>query len=618
MKKIIPGVIILLCIYCASHAQSENGISSIKQLTDSIKAIVQQDHIPGLMLGITTKDSILFSGGFGYADINAKRPVNSQSLFRLGSISKMFVSLAILKLVQEGRLKLDDPLKKIVPEVPFQNQWEATHPVRIINLLEHTAGFDDMKLNHMCSTDTFEYTGMDMVLLQKNSLVCRWKPGERFAYSNPDYVLLGYIIQKITGKYYERYIAENILKPLGMYHSNFNPESKLPEDVNEYVVHDGMPKEVPSVNCLMAPAGALWSSSADMIKFLQMFLNNGEPIFAESVINEMETPLSSLAAGKGLKSGYAMGNYDMLFYNKYTYHGHSGLMGTCYSSFIYNRELGVGFIISSNGNQPNYKIENAVTSFLEQNKPGRKTGTTSLDIKAVTPFLGSYKFENPRNEISGFKDKLLFSTDIFIENNTLYIRQLFAEKVKLLQTAPLTFEMEGANEPTVIFTKNEEGKNVAIINNGYFEQTSSFGQSFNLWITIIAIFFAAFSLIPGIVSIIAALIGKLKLQKLSERILPMSALLLLVWAVNKLLEVQSETYLLSELTNINSRTLIIFSGTLLFGILTLANMILVVRKSLQMKNKWITFYWAITALSLCYIAIVLLQNGWIGLRTWLM
>ena len=108
MKKIIPGVIILLCIYCASHAQSENGISSIKQLTDSIKAIVQQDHIPGLMLGITTKDSILFSGGFGYADINAKRPVNSQSLFRLGSISKMFVSLAILKLVQEGRLKLDD------------------------------------------------------------------------------------------------------------------------------------------------------------------------------------------------------------------------------------------------------------------------------------------------------------------------------------------------------------------------------------------------------------------------------------------------------------------------------------------------------------------------------
>ena len=66
MKKIIPGVIILLCIYCTALAQNENGINSIKQLTDSIQAIVRQDHIPGLMLGITTKDSILFSGGFGY------------------------------------------------------------------------------------------------------------------------------------------------------------------------------------------------------------------------------------------------------------------------------------------------------------------------------------------------------------------------------------------------------------------------------------------------------------------------------------------------------------------------------------------------------------------------
>src|SRR5580700_11571654 len=84
----------------------------INSLTDSIASIVRQEHIVGLMLGITTKDSTLFSGGFGYADLEGWRKVDSQTLFRMGSITKLFVSLGILKLVSEGKLRLNDELKR--------------------------------------------------------------------------------------------------------------------------------------------------------------------------------------------------------------------------------------------------------------------------------------------------------------------------------------------------------------------------------------------------------------------------------------------------------------------------------------------------------------------------
>src|SRR5580658_1388884 len=238
---------LLLFLFCFtigidSFSQQQTQLDPINNLTDSIAAIVRQEHIVGLMLGITTKDSTLFSGGFGYADQVNGRKVDSGTLFRMGSITKLFVSLGIQKLVSEGKLRLDDKLEDIAPEIPFHNPWESRHPLLIIHLLEHTTGFDDIKLNRMYSLDTTENNGWQMVLAQLPSLTCRWPPGERFAYANPNYDLLGYVIQKITGQPYEKYLTANILIPLGMVRSNFNLRSKLPAiDTREYIVKRDLP-----------------------------------------------------------------------------------------------------------------------------------------------------------------------------------------------------------------------------------------------------------------------------------------------------------------------------------------------------------------------------------------
>ena len=610
-------ILILLSFSTVSFSQKGGSINSIKQLTDSIEVIIKQENITGLMLGITTKDSVLFSGGFGYSDLNTRRSVNESTLFRMGSITKMFVSLGIMKLVNEGKLKLDDELKKIAPEVPFKNKWESTNPVRVVHLLEHTSAFDDIKLNRMYSLDTKENTGIDMMLVHKNSMICRWKPGERFAYSNPNYAILGYIIEKISGKPYNQYLTEYILTPLGMMNSNFNLRSKFPQkDVKEYIVKNGKTIPVRSVTLLSGPPGALWSNADDMVRFLQLFLRNGDSLFSANTITEIETTHSSLAARSGQKNGYSLGNDNTFIgYSTFSFRGHGGLTGTCISSLKYNRELGIGFVLASNCNNNNYRVEELIVSYFEQNITPKNLSIQTIDKKAIEPFLGRYQFESPRNEITAFSDKFQNAPKIYLKNDRLYLKPLIGEPSELLQTGPMIFAWRGMNKP-LIFTKNDQGENVMLIGGIYFKQTSNFWAMFKRIILIIALIFALSSVILGVTSLIGIIIGKLSWRDTIPRIIPMIGFGLLVLAVLNLLEVQKYTYKLAELNTINSRTMIVFLGTAAFGIASIVSLFFSIRMFSKQKKRWFAYYFLLTSISLFFIAAILWQNGWIGLRTW--
>ena len=611
-------ILIHLPFSIVSFSQTSKPINSIKQLTDSIEVIIKQENITGLMLGITTKDSVIFSGGFGYADLDTKRKVDESTLCRMGSITKMFVSLGIMKLVNEGKLSLNDELKKIATEVPFKNKWESTHPVRIVHLLEHTSGFDDIKLNRMYSLDTNENSGIDMMLIHKNSMKCRWKPGERFAYSNPNYAILGYIIEKISGKPYNKYLTENILIPLGMMNSNFNLRSKFPEkDVKEYIVKNGKTIAVPSVTLLSGAPGALWSSAEDMVKFLRLFLRNGDSLFSSTTITEIETAHSSLAARYGQKNGYALGNENTSFvYSKFPFRGHGGITGTCFSSCKYNRDLGIGFVVASNSNHSNYRVEELIVSYFEQNITPNNLATQPLDKKAIEPYLGRYQFESPRNEITAFPDKFQDAPKIYLKNDRLYFKPLIGDPSELLQIGPTTFAWRGMNMPLLCFTKNDQGKNIMMIRGSYFEQTSNFWAMFKRVVLIIALIFSLSSFVLGIASLIGIMIRKLSWRQLIPRVIPMIGVGLLIWAVLNLLEVQNYTYKLAELKTINMRTMIVFFGTSVFGIASVVSLFFSIRMFSKQKKGWFAYYFLLTSISLCFIAATLWQIGWLGLRTW--
>jgi CubicO group peptidase (beta-lactamase class C family) len=601
-----------------SFSQSGTKKLTLVALTDSIKTIIEQQHIAGLMLGITTRDSVLFSGGFGYADIQAKRKADGSTLFRMGSVTKMFVSLAIMKLVQEGKLNLNDKLSSIAPEVPFLNPWEATDPVRIVQLLEHSTGFDDVKLNHMYSLDQHENKGIDMMLIHASSMICRWKPGERTAYSNPNYAVLGYIIEKLTGKPYNQYLKDIILDPLDMRSSNFNVNSKFPRvDTREYTFRDGQLTEVPSVTLLSGPQGALWSNAEDMTKFLQLFLRNGDPLVSSSTIQEIETPHSSLAAKSGLKSGYALGNRIGFVYNKYPFRGHDGITGTCYSSCFYNHELNIGFIISSNSDRNHYAVEQLVMSFIEQNFPDHKLVSEPLDQKEIQPFLGAYEFESPRNEIAAFSEKVLNFQRIYVENGQLYLKPLMGSPARLVQTAPLIFAYEGMNTPLIIFTKSS-GNNIMSIGGSYFIQTSLFTGMLKRILLVIAVIFSLSTLLFAMISLIGVVRSMVQWKTFVFRALPVAGLLALMFSVRYLFEIKDHSYRLYELSSMNAHSVAVCLGTLLFAITSFIYLGYVMNCLRTTSPGLLQWYMILTGTSLISITVILLDAGWIGLRSWSM
>ena len=617
MKFKLYLVFSLLSIYSLQAQQSQPQLL-LQNLTDSIQKIVQAEHTTGLMLGITTRDSVLFSGGFGFADLEAKRKVDAQTLFRMGSNTKMLVALGILKLHAEGKLSIYAELQQMAAEVPIKNLWHNKHPVRVLHLLEHTSGFDDIKLNRMYALEKREMTGKAAMLLQAPSLVCRWRPGERHAYSNPNYAVLAYLIEKITNKPYYQYLNEEILVPLGMANSNFNLFSRLPNDTKEYVYRHGKTELVPSVALLNGPAGALWSNADDMLKLLQMYLRNGQPIFDEKTIVEMETPHSWLGVKEGLKSGYALGNYYSHFYNKYGFRGHNGLTGTCYSTCIYNRELGVGYVLASNSNNPSTKIEELIATFLEQNKTPQKPINQPLDQKAIAPYLGFYQFDSPRNEISKLMDKFLIANQIYVENDTLMMKNLWGEKTKLFQTASLVFRREGMNTPTIAFVKNAEDKNVLSMAGAYFEQSS---YEYGLFWRGALLVMLALVLLSGVFAV--GSLGRVLLKKMTwkaalPQFLPITATTFFGLAMLQLIEKQQFSYLLYKLNDINAETLFIFGGTTFFWIAGFAGVYFALQTLMHTESRWRVWFWSLAYFSLAGLAVVLWLNGLLGLRTWAM
>jgi CubicO group peptidase (beta-lactamase class C family) len=614
---------LLLFLFCFtigidSFSQQQTQLDPINNLTDSIAAIGRQEHIVGLMLGITTKDSTLFSGGFGYANLVNGRKVDSGTLFRMGSITKLFVSLGIQKLVSEGKLRLDDKLEDIAPEIPFHNPWESRHPLLIIHLLEHTTGFDDIKLNRMYSLDTTENNGWQMVLAQLPSLTCRWPPGERFAYANPNYDLLGYVIQKITGQPYEKYLTANILIPLGMVRSNFNLRSKLPAiDTREYIVKRDLPVQVPSVTLLSGPQGALWSNATEMLAFTRLFLRDGAPLFTAATIRDMETPHSSLAARSGLTTGYGLGDENDFFLNfPYPSHGHDGLTGTCFSACKYNRQLSVGYVLACNSNQDLHRIEALIVNYLTKGHPPQPLTTEPLNVKALQPFLGRYQFESPRNEIAAFKDKLVNAPELALRGDKLYYQPLLGPATQLVQTAPLTFAWTGDNLPLIRLTRNESGKRVLLVAGAYYEQTSNTWAVLKRTLLALALGFAASAVLSGLLAIVQLAMGKVRKKPALLRVLLMLGLVGLTLAVAILENVQQYSYRLSFLRTINSSTLTIFIGTLLFAGATLTCLLFSLLLYRTWASRWAATYFLLSSLSCCVLLILLWSNHWIGLRTW--
>src|SRR5882762_8936344 len=215
-NRIGTALLLVNALCDPSTAAIESAPKSIPELQAAIEAVLRETKTPGAAIAIVSRDKVQWVAGIGKADVAANKPVTAATLFRIGSVSKGFAALAALKLQEEGKLKLTDTVKQWVPEVAFINPWEATDPVRLVHLMEHTAGFDDIHLREYALNDPTPITLQDALTFGAASRRCRWRPGTRLSYCNLGPAVLAAVIEKVSGQQFEDYVREHFFIPLRM------------------------------------------------------------------------------------------------------------------------------------------------------------------------------------------------------------------------------------------------------------------------------------------------------------------------------------------------------------------------------------------------------------------
>ena len=232
---------------------------SIDELRQQLEKILKDTHTPGVSVAIVHRDAPEWVAGLGTADVASSRPNTPDTLFRIGSTSKAFASLSILMLADQGKLSLDDPVHKLVSDVWFENQWEATDSIRVVNLLEHTTGWDDMHLREYAKQAPDSMSLRDGLDYDHHSRTSRWRPGTRMAYCNSGPPVAAYIVEKITGQRFEDFVEQNLFRPIGMKTAAYFQSSPATT-----LYHNDGKTPYPYWHILLRPAGSINASANDM------------------------------------------------------------------------------------------------------------------------------------------------------------------------------------------------------------------------------------------------------------------------------------------------------------------------------------------------------------------
>ncbi|MGX5817189.1 serine hydrolase domain-containing protein [Chitinophaga lutea] len=621
--KRIYCLLLLSFIAANSHAQTELTYNrqALDSLLSALDGTIQRERMPGLMVSIVTRDSILYAGGIGVSDIASGEKTDSRTLFHLASITKTFTALGIQKLISEGKLRLDDPIASIAPEIPFENQWEKDHPVRIIHLLEHTAGFDDVQLNQMINTTGRLMRGIDAVRFVESSLRSRWPPGEKFAYSNNGYVVLGYLIEKVSGKPWHTYIAENVFQPLGMRASLLDLDgSRQPGYATGYH-YDGagyvpFPFYPPGGN---GAGSALVSNADDMARFLQHLLNGWNTVpgnwLTENDLRDMETVHSTLAAKHGLQTGYSLG-LDLFPNNrKITFRGHNG-KGEGFGSWIfYNRDAGIAYAISNNSGRNLWPVSVLIEKFLTA--PFEKPGLPVYheDLSHFKSYEGYYRFTNPRSDMWNFYDKILNGFHLSFAGNKLVVARDNGETDTLVHAGGSLFRASGDIIPAYVIGKDEAGVPFFQGRGGaFFTRAAKWPVSLQKIMLYACLAAMIFSILALPVYTLLATFKKASWKIAGVVLAPALAVAALPVAY-KFLRTTDDIDK-AAFTTINPATLTIFTCSAAFGILTILGAWLLFKHWGHIRYQWVRWTLAVNIGLLCYLAGLLMVHGLIGVRIW--
>jgi CubicO group peptidase (beta-lactamase class C family) len=438
--------------------------TSLDEFRSAVVKVLDETGIPGAGIALVRQSGIEWAGGVGFADRDTKTPVTADTHFRAGSISKTFVAMALVQLSEDGDIHLDTPVAELAPQIRIENPWETTEPIRVIHLLEHTSGFDDMHFNEMYNVaDAPDISLEDVLKINPRSRRARWRPGTRMSYSNPGYTVAAYVLEQVTGQKYEDIIQKKIFEPIGMKTSSFRlTEADKNSLAKGYDDRVGPP--VPLSQIYLRPSGNLHTSAAELGAFVHVLLNWGEMpgklVVDPEYLSNMEHPRTTLAARAGLLNGYGSaiaslqsGTFPLL--------GHGGGIEGFRSQYAYSPSRDVGFVVLLNGTFSNAAMDRISTLGMQYLKadvePPAKPELTSQPA-FLDHYVGYYHDASPRLQARGCLSWLFGGQTIKSEARQLYFDPVFGSEERLIPVGEGLFRRDQDDEATRVFATDEDGR----------------------------------------------------------------------------------------------------------------------------------------------------------------
>lgn len=377
----------------ASFVYPQNNVAKLTdeqinaKVEDYMKAAEKVDGFSGSIL-IARDGKPIVNKGFGMANIELGVPNSPISVFRLGSITKQFTGMAIAMLQERGKLSVSDSLCKYVPDCPA-----AWKPITIKHLLTHTSGIPNYTSSpDFAKTTILPITNAEMIGTLKTKPL-EFTPGEKFAYSNSGYYLLGEIIEKTSGKTYEDFLQENIITPIGMKDTGYDSPLKIIKNrASGYQRQSGkilnasyMDMSVPYA------AGAMYSTTGDLLLWDQALYTT--KLVSKKSLDEIFTPF---------KNGYGYGwGIGKKFEHREISHG-GGIYGFSTDISRFPDDKITVIVLTNIQGSPAGKVSNDLAAIVFGAKYDipQERKEIEVDVKILKKYVGEYKIEQPSITLS--------------------------------------------------------------------------------------------------------------------------------------------------------------------------------------------------------------------------
>jgi CubicO group peptidase (beta-lactamase class C family) len=357
--KCISLLFLLYFSTIASSQQFKLTAALKKQIDTYIRSEMVKEQIPGLSYAVVSNGKIIDSGAYGYSNVELKALVTSHTLFNIGSIGKTFTATSIILLQKDGKLSIDDPINKYLDSLP--DSWKD---ITIKHLLTHTSGIKDYAhdfpgYSYIEKDRKQEITEAQFIRMATN-LPLNFQPGERWAYSNSNFVLLGFIIHKLTGKPIGDLMKERIFGPAGMKETRYTDVPEIiPNRAHGYLLDEDNNNKlingiyVSNFFSKMGDMGIL-TTATDLARW--SMAQDNATILDKQTLNLMWTP-AKLKTGVEvmgiLGPNYGMG-WGLLYHRGYEEVGHGGSFINGYTaSFSRFPEKNLAIVVLTNLNPTN-------------------------------------------------------------------------------------------------------------------------------------------------------------------------------------------------------------------------------------------------------------------------